>query len=125
MADAAGKGMRGRRGRRRRIPPEPNGPGRNEPRHVSRKREPVSGQRHAQRRKAYAANLKDREALLKPNHRRGTGMKLDRAHLLVAISWLVLGTLFGFWMGARGASQFIPVHTAMLLPGFVTLAIMG
>ena len=52
-------------------------------------------------------------------------MKLDRAHLLVAISWLVLGTLFGFWMGASGANQFIPVHTAMLLPGFVTLAIMG
>ena len=52
-------------------------------------------------------------------------MKFDCAHLLVAIAWLIVGCLFGFWMGATGGNQYIPVHSAMLLPGFVTLAIVG
>jgi hypothetical protein len=50
---------------------------------------------------------------------------VDRAHVLVAIGWLLVGMLFGYWMGASGHLEFRPVHITMLLPGFVTIAIFG
>jgi hypothetical protein len=50
---------------------------------------------------------------------------IDRNFLLVAFAWLIVGTVFGFWMGATNALQYQVVHVAMLLPGFVTLAIYG
>lgn len=50
---------------------------------------------------------------------------IDRAFLLNALAWLMIGTIFGFWMGASDQLQYISVHVAMMLPGFVTLAIYG
>jgi hypothetical protein len=50
---------------------------------------------------------------------------IDRNYTMIALVWLVAGTLFGFWMGASNALQYRTVHVAMLLPGFVTLAIYG
>jgi hypothetical protein len=50
---------------------------------------------------------------------------IDRTLMLNALGWLVAGTVFGFWMGASGELQLVTVHVAMLLPGFVTLAIYG
>lgn len=50
---------------------------------------------------------------------------IDRNFVILSLAWLVLGTLFGFWMGASGNVQYVGVHVTMLLPGFVTLAIYG
>lgn len=50
---------------------------------------------------------------------------IDRAYLLNALAWLMIGTLFGLWMGAADQLQYVTVHVAMMLPGFVTLAIYG
>lgn len=50
---------------------------------------------------------------------------IDRNYVAYALGWLIIGTLFGFWMGASNTSQYVSVHVAMLLPGFVTLAIYG
>jgi len=50
---------------------------------------------------------------------------IDRNHMLLAFVWLIIGTLFGFWMGASNELQFRAVHVTMLLPGFVTLALYG
>jgi hypothetical protein len=50
---------------------------------------------------------------------------IDRNYLLVALAWLIVGTVFGFWMGAANALDYRVIHVAMLLPGFVTLAIYG
>lgn len=50
---------------------------------------------------------------------------IDRNYVLAALAWLIIGTVFGFWMGAANATNYIPLHVAMLLPGFVTLAIYG
>jgi cbb3-type cytochrome oxidase subunit 1 len=44
---------------------------------------------------------------------------------LLSLLWLVAGMIEGFWMGASGALQYRDLHVAMLLPGFVTLAIYG
>ncbi len=50
---------------------------------------------------------------------------IDRNYIGYALAWLIAGTIFGFWMGATGSVQYVSVHVAMLLPGFVTLAIYG
>lgn len=50
---------------------------------------------------------------------------IDRLFVAVALAWLVLGTLLGFYMGAAGDNRFLDAHVAMLLPGFVVLAIYG
>lgn len=50
---------------------------------------------------------------------------IDRNYLTLALAWLVLGTCFGFWMGASNNVQYVGVHVALLLPGFVTLSIYG
>ena len=50
---------------------------------------------------------------------------IDRKFVLVALAWLIVGTVFGFWMGATNRMNYVSVHVAMLLPGFVTLAVYG
>lgn len=50
---------------------------------------------------------------------------IDRNFLLMALAWLMIGTVFGFWMGASNNPQYVGVHVTMLLPGFVTFAIYG
>jgi hypothetical protein len=54
----------------------------------------------------------------------GLSMKdIDRNLMLVALSWLLVGTFFGLWMGATNSLGYVTIHVAMLLPGFVTLAV--
>jgi hypothetical protein len=50
---------------------------------------------------------------------------VDRKFVHVALAWLIVGTVFGFWMGATNSMNYASLHVAMLLPGFVTLAIYG
>jgi hypothetical protein len=51
--------------------------------------------------------------------------KIDRAFVTIALGWLVLGMLLGFYMGASSDTSFLDVHVAMLLGGFVVLSIYG
>jgi hypothetical protein len=50
---------------------------------------------------------------------------IARSYVLVALLWLVGGMIEGFWMGATNSLQYRDFHVAMLLPGFVTLAVYG
>ncbi len=52
-------------------------------------------------------------------------INIDRAFTGSALLWLILGTVFGFWMGATGSLQYLGVHVTMLVPGFLTLAAYG
>ena len=50
---------------------------------------------------------------------------IDRVFVAMALVWLVIGMVFGFWMGATNSLQYVTTHVAMLLPGFTTFAIYG
>ena len=50
---------------------------------------------------------------------------IDRAYAMVALLWLVAGELLGFYMGASGHTALRDTHVAMVLPGFVVLALYG
>ena len=49
----------------------------------------------------------------------------DRAYVSVGLAWLIVGMIFGLYMGLTGSNQFVVVHVAMLLPGAVVLALYG
>ena len=51
--------------------------------------------------------------------------KIDRAYIATALILLVLGMALGFCMGAAGDGTVRDTHVAILLPGFVTLAVYG
>ena len=51
--------------------------------------------------------------------------KIDRAYVATALILLVIGMLLGFYMGAAGDSSVRDTHVALVLTGFVTLAIYG
>jgi hypothetical protein len=50
---------------------------------------------------------------------------IDRTYVLIALVLLVIGELLGLYMGIVNEMRYRPVHVAMMLPGFVTLAIYG
>jgi len=50
---------------------------------------------------------------------------IARAHVLAALIWMIVGMVFGFWMGATNALQYRPFHIGMMLGGFLTLAMVG
>ncbi len=50
---------------------------------------------------------------------------ISRSYVLIALLWLVAGMAEGFWMGATNSLEYRDFHVAMLLPGFVTLAVYG
>jgi hypothetical protein len=52
-------------------------------------------------------------------------VETDRGHLLVALVLGLAGMLLGFYMGIAADNKLQTVHVAMVLPGFVTLAIYG
>jgi hypothetical protein len=52
-------------------------------------------------------------------------MEIDRAYLIVALVLAFIGMLLGLYMGMAADQQLLPVHVALLLSGFVTLAIYG
>lgn len=49
----------------------------------------------------------------------------SRWFVTIALAWLLIGMLQGFWMGAASALQFKDMHVAMMMPGFVLLATYG
>jgi hypothetical protein len=52
-------------------------------------------------------------------------IEIDRAYVAVALLWAVVGMLLGLYMGIVADNKLLTIHTAILLPGFVTLAIYG
>jgi hypothetical protein len=52
-------------------------------------------------------------------------VEIDRGYLLVALVLGLAGMLLGFYMGIAADNKLQTVHVAMVLPGFVTLAIFG
>ncbi|MBI3672590.1 MAG: hypothetical protein HY245_04035 [Rhizobiales bacterium] len=51
---------------------------------------------------------------------------IDRIFVAMALAWLVIGMVFGFWMGASGNTEkYVTAHVAMLLPGFTTFSVYG
>jgi hypothetical protein len=52
-------------------------------------------------------------------------MEIDRAYLLVALMLALIGMLLGLYMGMAADQKLLSVHVALLLSGFVTLAIYG
>src|ERR1700730_4731840 len=51
--------------------------------------------------------------------------KIDRLYIATALILLVIGMALGFYMGAAGDGTVRDTHVAILLPGFVTLAVYG
>ena len=51
--------------------------------------------------------------------------KIDRAYVATALVLLVIGMVLGFYMGAAGDSSVRDTHVALVLTGFVTLALYG
>jgi hypothetical protein len=52
-------------------------------------------------------------------------VEIDRGYVLAAQVLAVAGMLLGFYMGVAADNKLQTVHVAMVLPGFVTLAIYG
>lgn len=50
---------------------------------------------------------------------------IDRAFVGVGLIWLILGMALGLYMGITANNQLLVVHVAMLMSGFVVLAIYG
>jgi len=50
---------------------------------------------------------------------------IDRAFVGMAFLWLMLGMVLGLWIGWTHSTEYLSVHTTMLLPGFVMLAVYG
>jgi hypothetical protein len=48
--------------------------------------------------------------------------QIDRAYMAIALVLLVAGELLGFYMGMKADMYWRSVHIAILLPGFVTVA---
>ena len=51
--------------------------------------------------------------------------QIDRAYVAVAFFLLITGEMLGFTMGMRAENTWRAVHIAIVLVGFVTLAIYG
>src|SRR5262245_41691936 len=50
---------------------------------------------------------------------------IDRAFVGMALLWLMLGMVLGLWIGMTHSTEYVSVHTTMLLPGFLVLAVYG
>ena len=52
-------------------------------------------------------------------------VNIDRTYVVIALLWSVAGMLLGLYMGIAADNKLQVVHVAMMLIGFVTLAIYG
>jgi hypothetical protein len=52
-------------------------------------------------------------------------LEIDRAYVAIALLWAVVGMLLGLYMGIASDTKLLTVHVAMMLSGFVTLALYG
>ena len=51
--------------------------------------------------------------------------QIDRAYVGLAIALLIVGELLGFYMGMQNDAKWRGVHIAIVLVGFVTIALFG
>ena len=51
--------------------------------------------------------------------------QIDRAYVGLAIALLILGELFGFYMGMQNDTKWRGVHIVIVLVGFVTIVLFG
>jgi len=52
-------------------------------------------------------------------------LEIDRGYVAVALVLAVLGMLLGLYMGIAADNKLVTMHVAIMLPGFVALAIFG
>ena len=50
---------------------------------------------------------------------------IDRTFVSVALMWLMVGMFLGLYIDLTHSTQFVSLHTTMLLPGFVMLTVYG
>lgn len=50
---------------------------------------------------------------------------IDRAYVALALAFLIVGELLGLYMGIASDLRLRTVHSTIMLPGFVVLAIYG
>src|SRR5690349_4483386 len=51
--------------------------------------------------------------------------EIDRGFVVSGLGWLILGMILGIYMGITNDNQYVTVHVAMLLGGFVVLTFYG
>jgi nitric oxide reductase large subunit len=51
--------------------------------------------------------------------------RLDRTYILVGLAWVVLGMIFGAWLGASDHLNYANSHAHLNLLGFVTSVLFG
>ena len=52
-------------------------------------------------------------------------LEIDRSYVAIALLWAVVGMLLGLYMGIAADNKLLVMHVAIMLNGFVTLAIYG
>jgi membrane protein DedA with SNARE-associated domain len=52
-------------------------------------------------------------------------MEIDRTYIAAALLWAVIGMLLGLYMGIAADNTLRTMHVAVMVVGFVTLAIYG
>ena len=52
-------------------------------------------------------------------------LEIDRTYVAIALLWAVVGMLLGLYMGIAADNTLKTMHVAMMVVGFVTLAIYG
>lgn len=52
-------------------------------------------------------------------------LEIDRTYVAIALLWAIAGMLLGLYMGLAEDLKLLTVHVAMMLSGFVTLALYG
>jgi len=52
-------------------------------------------------------------------------LEIDRAFVAMGLLWAIAGMLLGLYMGIAADNKLLVVHVALMLTGFVTLALYG
>jgi amino acid transporter len=52
-------------------------------------------------------------------------LEINQSYVAIALILAVVGMLLGLYMGAAAENRLVTLHVAIVLPGFVTLAIYG
>ena len=51
--------------------------------------------------------------------------RLDRTYIIVGLSWVIVGMIYGAWLGASHHNNFADSHAHINLLGFVTSVLFG
>jgi hypothetical protein len=58
-------------------------------------------------------------------HLEGTMQRFDRNYILLGLSWVILGMVFGTWLGASNHLNYANTHAHIGVLGFVTSVLFG